>query len=201
MAMGRASGDHRVERAITDALQNPLVHGNDIEHAKRILFNIYTSDDSPLKIKELLDIDDFFAQLNPDIEVIWGTATDNSLGEDAKVTILASDVESHPERNQTDETEHDEEYYEELIKQLYRPIPSKEPIKQDPPFDIEVPKEPEAADTDDEDAEATDTETAEEHTSDNTNDKEPAAQSPASKNLHTILDKWKTWLGNIVAEE
>ncbi|MBR4268942.1 MAG: cell division protein FtsZ [Prevotella sp.] len=201
MAMGRASGDHRVERAITDALQNPLVHGNDIEHAKRILFNIYTSDDSPLKIKELLDIDDFFAQLNPDIEVIWGTATDNSLGEDAKVTILASDVESHPERNQTDETEHDEEYYEELIKQLYRPIPSKEPIKQDPPFDIEVPKEPEAADTDDEDAEATDTETAEEHTGDNTNDKEPAAQSPASKNLHTILDKWKTWLGNIVAEE
>ena len=209
MAMGRASGDHRVERAITDALQNPLVHGNDIEHAKRILFNIYTSDDSPLKIKELLDIDDFFAQLNPDIEVIWGTATDNTLGEDAKVTILASDVESRSGSSLIDEAEHDEEYYEELIKQLYRPIPSKEPIKQDPPFNIEVPKGPEPADAEDtedepdnvEDSDVSDTEVAEEGTGDKNDNKKPAAQSPASKNLHTILDKWKTWLGNIVAEE
>lgn len=219
MAMGRASGDHRVERAITDALQNPLVHGNDIEHAKRILFNIYTSDDSPLKIKELLDIDDFFAQLNPDIEVIWGTATDNTLGEDAKVTILASDVESRSGSSLIDEAEHDEEYYEELIKQLYRPIPSKEPIKQDPPFNIEVPKGPEPAyaeDTEDEpaytkdteeepdnveDSDVSDTEVAEEGTGDKNDNKKPAAQSPTSKNLHTILDKWKTWLGNIVAEE
>ena len=30
MAMGRASGDHRVERAILDALDSPLLYGNDI---------------------------------------------------------------------------------------------------------------------------------------------------------------------------
>lgn len=191
MAMGRASGDHRVERAITDALQNPLVHGNDIEHAKRILFNIYTSDDSPLKIKELLDIDDFFAQLNPDIEVIWGTATDNSLGEDAKVTILAADVESMPEKNTAEPEEHDDEYYEELIKQLYKPIPTKEPIKQDPPFNVEVAEEPEVAVD----------EVTEEQDDDHTHQEKPMEHTPGSNNLHSILDKWKSWLGNIVAEE
>ena len=41
MAMGRASGEHRVEKAIIDALNSPLLYGNDIGKAKRILFNIY----------------------------------------------------------------------------------------------------------------------------------------------------------------
>ena len=43
MAIGRAGGNQRVERAILDALDSPLLHGNDINHAKRILFNIYAS--------------------------------------------------------------------------------------------------------------------------------------------------------------
>ena len=87
MAMGRASGEHRVERAILDALDSPLLYGNDIGKAKRILFNIYSSDEYPIFVRELQEIDDFFDQLDPNIEVIWGTATDDSLGEDAKVTI------------------------------------------------------------------------------------------------------------------
>ena len=35
MAMGRASGEHRVEKAIIDALNSPLLYGNDIGKAKR----------------------------------------------------------------------------------------------------------------------------------------------------------------------
>ena len=93
MAMGRASGDHRVEKAILDALDSPLLYGNDIGKAKRILFNIYASDEHPIFVRELQEIDDFFDQLDPNIEVIWGTATDDSLGEDAKVTILATGLE------------------------------------------------------------------------------------------------------------
>ena len=93
MAMGRASGEHRVERAILNALDSPLLYGNDIGKAKRILFNIYASDEYPIFVRELQEIDDFFDQLDPNIEVIWGTATDDSLGEDAKVTILATGME------------------------------------------------------------------------------------------------------------
>ena len=43
MAMGRASGSRRVEKAIVDALDSPLLYGNDIGKARRILFNIYAS--------------------------------------------------------------------------------------------------------------------------------------------------------------
>ena len=45
MAMGRASGEHRVEKAILNALDSPLLYGNDIGKAKRILFNIYSSEE------------------------------------------------------------------------------------------------------------------------------------------------------------
>ena len=72
---------------------SPLLYGNDIGRAKRILFNIYASNDHPLFVRELQEIDDFFDQLDPNIDVIWGTATDDSLGEDAKVTILATGLE------------------------------------------------------------------------------------------------------------
>ena len=93
MAMGRASGEHRVEKAIIDALNSPLLYGNDIGKAKRILFNIYASDEHPIFVREMQEIDDFFDQLDPNINVIWGTSTDEALGEDAKVTILATGLE------------------------------------------------------------------------------------------------------------
>ena len=76
MAMGRASGSNRVEKAIVDALDSPLLYGNDIGKAKRILFNIYSSSEHPIFVRELQEIDDFFDQLDPNIEVIWGTSTD-----------------------------------------------------------------------------------------------------------------------------
>ena len=69
MAMGRASGTNRVEQAIVDALDSPLLCGNDVGKAKKILFNIYASTEHPILVSEMREIDDFFDQLDPDIEV------------------------------------------------------------------------------------------------------------------------------------
>ena len=90
MAMGRAGGEHRVQDAILNALNSPLLFGSDISNAKRILFNIYTSSKHPIFVKEMREIDAFFDELNPNIKVIWGLSDDDTLGEDSKVTILAT---------------------------------------------------------------------------------------------------------------
>ena len=153
MAMGRASGEHRVERAILNALDSPLLYGNDIGKAKRILFNIYASDESPIFVRELQEIDDFFDQLDPNIEVIWGTATDDSLGEDAKVTILATGMEdSLKEEVKTDVYRNEDEYFENLIPLLYKPAKKTPPTmaqviakQQEIVFDVEPAPEPEPA--------------------------------------------------------
>lgn len=141
MAIGRAKGEHRVERAIIDALDSPLLHGNDISKAKRILFNIYASDDYPVLIPEMQEVDEFFDQLDPDIEVIWGTSTDDSLGEDAKVIILATDMDDEetreiPEPRQSSK----DEYYESLIQKLYKPLKKTENPPVNPPAEKETPK-------------------------------------------------------------
>ena len=142
MAMGRASGEKRVQRAIIDALDSPLLYGNDIGKAKRILFNIYASDEHPIFVKELQEIDDFFDQLDPNIDVIWGTATDDTLGEDALEDDFSNDVKK--------EVHHDEDdYYESLISGLYKPNKTTMgeviAVEQKIPFEVEQAPEPEPA--------------------------------------------------------
>jgi cell division protein FtsZ len=144
MAMGRAEGEKRVEHAIKNALDSPLLYGTDITRAKRILFNIYSSDDTPIMVPEMQEIDDFFDSLNPNIEVIWGISSDNTLGADAKVTILATGME---EIGNCQEEMKDDDYYEDLIRQLYRPIMKKEEaVESKPIFIVATPPDPEPSD-------------------------------------------------------
>ena len=181
MAMGRASGDHRVERAILNALDSPLLYGNDIEKAKRILFNIYASDEHPIFVRELQEIDDFFDQLDPNIDVIWGTATDDSLGEDVKVTILATGMENRLEEEVKKEVhQNEDDYYEDLIPLLYKPTKETPTMgtvitQQVLPFEVEPAPEPEPA-----------------------VEPEPEPEPEPSKKEPTILDKWKNWLKNMM---
>ena len=180
MAMGRASGDHRVEKAILSALDTPLLYGNDIGKAKRILFNIYASDEHPIFVRELQEIDDFFDQLDPNIDVIWGTATDDSLGEDAKVTILATGLEDEL-RSEVAQDAHrnEDEFYEDLISLLYKPVVKTtvgEVITKEPHFEVEQAPEPEPAKP------------------------EPVVETDSiairQEKVRTALDKLKDWLNS-----
>lgn len=125
MAMGRASGEGRVQNAILNALDSPLLYGSDIRNAQRILFNIYTSSKHPIFVREMREIDAFFDELNPDIKVIWGLSDDDSLDEDAKVTILATGLNNELADEIQDNpvtTTKDEDDYQRIIDKLYHPI-------------------------------------------------------------------------------
>ena len=125
MAMGRASGEGRVQNAILNALDSPLLYGSDISNAQRILFNIYTSSKHPIFVREMREIDAFFDELNPDIKVIWGLSDDDSLDEDAKVTILATGLNNELADEIQDNpvtTTKDEDDYQRIIDKLYHPI-------------------------------------------------------------------------------
>ena len=125
MAMGRASGEGRVQNAILNALDSPLLYGSDISNAQRILFNIYTSSKHPIFVREMREIDAFFDELNPDIKVIWGLSDDDCLDEDAKVTILATGLNNELADEIQDNpvtTTKDEDDYQRIIDKLYHPI-------------------------------------------------------------------------------
>ena len=194
MAMGRASGDHRVQRAILDALDSPLLYGNDIGKAKRILFNIYSSDTHPIYVRELQEIDDFFDQLDPNIDVIWGTATDDSLGEDAKVTILATGMENDLRKDVQADIHRDvDDFYEDLIPLLYKPTKVETMGKiigkeQKLDFKVEEAKDPEPAVEPEPIVEEQPTVI------------EPEAEPIEESKQQTIVEKWKGWLNSLMKD-
>ena len=200
MAMGRANGDHRVERAILDALDSPLLYGNDIGKAKRILFNIYSSDEHPIFVRELQEIDDFFDQLDPNIEVIWGTATDDSLGEDVKVTILATGLEDDLRSNvQQDVHRNEDDFYEDLIKRLYKPkkitLGNTIVKEQELEFKVEQAQDPEPATTK---GTADHADGSPDPSSQGDCDQENRPHDPAKQ--QTIVEKWKGWLNSLMKD-
>ena len=90
MATGKAKGKYRIQNAILNALNSPLLNDNEIEQAQKLLYILYASKDNPILIDELSELDSFMAELDTDIEVIWGLYDDDSLGEEVKITLIAT---------------------------------------------------------------------------------------------------------------
>lgn len=95
ISSGYGEGENRVTKAINDALNSPLLKNRDVEGSKHILFNIYFSRKAQQKfvMDETNELTDFMAKFAPEVDVIWGVAFDDTLGDKVKITILASGFE------------------------------------------------------------------------------------------------------------
>ena len=91
ISTGYGEGENRVTKAIEDALQSPLLKNRDIFTSKKLLFNLYFNPNAEQKfaMNEMRDFDEFVEGIS-DVDVIWGVAYDENIGEKVKVTILAS---------------------------------------------------------------------------------------------------------------
>ena len=90
MSSGIAGGDDRINEAIKDALHSPLLNNNDVFSSKKILINLCFSEQKPIIMDEMNALHDFMSKFGKEIEVIWGTAVDDKLEEEVKVTLLAT---------------------------------------------------------------------------------------------------------------
>ena len=160
MSVGRASGEHRIEKAFIEALNSPLLNNIEIERARRLLYVIYTCDESQVTMRELSEINGFMDDLAPNIEVLWGLYRDNSLGEDVKVTLIATDFEKedNPDSNHKKEEDKNRQLKDALITTYYgkkncwktnKPVceeaPSQPVVQETAPSPIEEPAhEPQA---------------------------------------------------------
>ena len=90
MNIGRASGERRITNAINDALNSPLVNTNDVHGAERILLQFYCSTEHAIVMEEIDQINDFVQEVGEDIEVQWGASIDETLGEEVRVTVIAT---------------------------------------------------------------------------------------------------------------
>jgi cell division protein FtsZ len=92
ISVGTASGENRVASAIHQALHSPLIN-TDVHGASRLLLQIYCSTEHAMIMSEIDQIHDFVREVGDDVEVQWGAALDETLGESVRVTIIATGYE------------------------------------------------------------------------------------------------------------
>ena len=93
VSYGFGQGENRLDNAIREALNSPLLNNTDIYNAKRILFYISFKKKRKVKVEELdQSIDTFMARFDNHIKMIWGFGFDESLeeGQEVKFTIIAT---------------------------------------------------------------------------------------------------------------
>lgn len=130
MSVGYASGENRIGKAFVEALKSPLLNNVEIEKAKRMLYIIYSSDEHQVAISELNEIRFFMNDLAEDIEVLWGVYRDNSLGEQVKVALIATDFANS--KVSTKEEVSESEYQKSLMDMYYStPYRKKQDVVED----------------------------------------------------------------------
>ena len=92
ISSGYGTGERRVTKAIEDALESPLLRNRDVYGSQKILMNFYYNPDSesPLRMEEMNEVQEFMANFDEGVDVIWGMAFDPTLEDKIKVTVLAS---------------------------------------------------------------------------------------------------------------
>ncbi len=93
MGTGEAEGDNRAIEAAEKAISNPLLDGVSMKGAKGVIISITGGEDMRLMevdeaashIKELVD---------PDANIIWGSAFNNDLGGKLRVSVVATGIEA-----------------------------------------------------------------------------------------------------------
>ena len=92
ISSGYGEGENRVSKAFDEALKSPLLKNRDIMKSKKLLFNIYFSDEAeqPFAMSETQEITAFVSGINEGVDIIWGATIDKSLGNKVKITILAA---------------------------------------------------------------------------------------------------------------
>lgn len=90
MGSGRASGENRARVAAEMAIACPLLEGVDLEGAKGLLVNISASEES-LRMRETKEVMAIIREkTSEDANVIFGTVHDNTMGDELRVTVVAT---------------------------------------------------------------------------------------------------------------
>jgi cell division protein FtsZ len=90
MGSARATGSDRAIKAVTEALNSPLLNDNNIQGAKNILINI-TSGNEEITMDEIGQVTDYIQSCaGEDADLIWGNGIDRSLGDAISVTVIAT---------------------------------------------------------------------------------------------------------------
>ena len=94
MGIGISSGDNRASEAAERAISHPLLEDISVSGASGVLMNITCSSD--MTMEEMAEASDrIYSEVGDDADIIWGAVVDDSVGDEMRVTVIATGIGSN----------------------------------------------------------------------------------------------------------
>jgi len=95
MGIGTSKGENRALEAAERAISHPLLEDISICGAKGVLINITCNSD--LTMEEMTEASErIYNEVGENADIIWGTVIDDTLGDEMRVTVIATGINSSP---------------------------------------------------------------------------------------------------------
>jgi cell division protein FtsZ len=99
MGSGVASGENRGREAAQRAISHPLLEDVSIAGARGVLMNITSGPD--LTMAEMAEASDLiYEEAGDEADIIWGAVLDETVGDELRVTVIATGIESEEDWQQ-----------------------------------------------------------------------------------------------------
>ena len=99
MGIGRASGENRAVDAAKAAVNSPLLETS-IEGANAVLLNVTAAEVGLMEANEAAEL--IRESIDSDANIIFGVGSDESLGEEIKITVIATGFDDNARSRRTD---------------------------------------------------------------------------------------------------
>jgi cell division protein FtsZ len=99
MGIGIASGENRAVEAAEKAISHPLLEDVPITGARGVLMNITATSD--MEFEEVAEASEYIHnEVGDDAEIFWGTSVDDRMGDEMRVTVIATGIGQEAEAEQ-----------------------------------------------------------------------------------------------------
>ena len=100
MGIGLSSGENRAVEAAEKAISHPLLEDVPITGARGVLMNITATSD--MEFEEVAEASEYIHnEVGEDAEIFWGTSVDDSMGDEMRVTVIATGIGKEPEAEES----------------------------------------------------------------------------------------------------
>ena len=128
MGIGISAGENRAIEAAERAISHPLLEDLSITGAKGVLMNITAA--SSMEFEEVAEASErIHKEVGDEAEIFWGTSVDESLGDEMRVTVIATGIGAEAEAMKLREKEPERE------KRVVQPLRGK--VRDVTPADME----------------------------------------------------------------
>jgi cell division protein FtsZ len=99
MGIGVADGENRAVDAAERAISHPLLEDINIDGARGVLMNITSSSD--ITMEEMTEASErIYNEVGDEAEIIWGAVLDDDMGDEMRVTVIATGIGQNTEEKQ-----------------------------------------------------------------------------------------------------